>query len=217
MKIRNAIFDLDGTLLDTTEGVLESVKYAVGRLGYPELSDQTLLKFIGPPIQQSFMTYYGATKEQAQNAAEIFREYYKTEALLKAVPYAGIYELCEGLKREGLRLAVATYKREDYARTLLRHYRFDEYCNPMYGADNRNQRKKADIVELCMGEMGAAKEDTVLIGDTKGDASAADALGISFIAVTYGFGFRDSDDASEYANIGVAGNPLEIKDIIFNV
>ena len=72
MRIKNVIFDLDGTLLDTTEGVLESVKYTAEKLAYPVLPPKELLRFIGPPIQQSFMTYYGASQETAQKAADIF-------------------------------------------------------------------------------------------------------------------------------------------------
>lgn len=214
MKFQNVIFDLDGTLLDTTEGVVESVRYAARELGYPKAPEEELQKFIGPPIQQSFVSYYGADEKQAQEAADIFREYYKTKALLKAVPYAGIYDLCEMFKQRGIRMAVATYKREDYARILLAHYHFDAYCAPIYGADNENKLKKEDIVERCMKDMKGTKEDTVLVGDTKGDASAAEKRGISFLGVTYGFGFQNAEDVNEYPNIGAARSPLEIADII---
>ena len=217
MKFRNVIFDLDGTLLDTTEGVVESAGYAAREMGYPEAPKEELQKFIGPPIQQSFMSYYGADEKQAQEAAEIFREYYKTKALLKAVPYEGIYELCEQFKRRGIRMAVATYKREDYARTLLEYYHFDTYCSPIYGADNHNKLKKEDIVERCMKDMKGTKDDTVLIGDTKGDGAAAEKKGISFLGVPYGFGFQTPEDVNEYPNIGTADSPLKIADMILNI
>lgn len=216
MEIKNVIFDLDGTLLDTTEGVMESVKYTANKLGYSLLSSEIMLKFIGPPIQQSFMTYYGMDQAGAQMAADIFRTYYKNEALLKAVPYQGIYKLCDILKDNNLRMAVATYKREDYATTLLKHYNFDAYFNPMHGADNHNILKKEDIVKMCMEEMEGVKDDTVLIGDTSGDALAAEKVGIHFVAVTYGFGFKGSEDAAKYANIGFADNPLQAAGIILN-
>lgn len=214
MKIKNVIFDLDGTLLDTTEGVLESVRYAAQKLRYPQFPDEILLKFVGPPIQQSFMTYYGADKTQAQQAADIFREYYKTKALLKAVPYDGIYKLCDLLRTEHIRMAVATYKREDYALTLLKHFGFDVYCDSMHGADNQNVLKKEDIVMLCMEEMQAEKEYTVLVGDTSGDALAAEKAGICFIAVTYGFGFKNEKDVKKYKSMGIAEKPLRIVDCI---
>ena len=214
MKIESIIFDLDGTLLDTTEGVLESATYAARILGYAELSHETMLKFVGPPIQNSFMQFYGCSKEEAQKAAELFRQYYMTIALFKAVPYEGIYKLCETLKQRGKQMAVATYKREDYAVTLLKHFGFDRYCVSKHGADNNNILKKADIVEQCIAELGGCRDEFVLIGDTEHDALGAQNANINFIGVTYGFGFKTEDDARVYQNIGVVKTPLEILDVI---
>ena len=80
--MRAVIFDLDGTLLDTREGIVESARYAAKRLGFPELPYETWLTFVGPPIQQSFMTHFSCDGETAQRAADLFRDYYKTKALL---------------------------------------------------------------------------------------------------------------------------------------
>ncbi len=206
--IKNVIFDLDGTLLDTREGIIESVKHAAEVLGYPERSYEELLTFVGPPIQQSFMDHYGCDKETAQQAANIFRDYYKTTALLKAEPYEGIYELCEELKNSGIRMAVATYKREDYALVLLKHFHFDHYCDPMHGADGENKLKKRDIVRMCMDEMGATTDDCVLIGDTDHDKAGAAEAGIGFIGVTYGFGFHSAADVGDHS--ATAETPMEI-------
>ncbi len=214
MNIKNVIFDLDGTLLDTTEGVLESVKYAVSQLGYDLLDQETMLEFVGPPIQESFMRFYGCDIDTAQNAANIFRDYYKDVALLKAEPYDNIFELCDILKSNGIKMAVATYKREDYAIKLLKHYNFDRYCNPIHGADNNNNLRKEDIVYLCLKEMGATNENSVLVGDTVHDANGAAKAKTPFIAVTYGFGFKTTKEAEQYENIGVASNTIDIARII---
>ncbi len=212
--IKNVLFDLDGTLLDTREGILESIKHAAKELGYRELSLEEQLSFVGPPIQKSFMDHYGCDKEEAQRAADIFRAFYSTQTLLMASPYDGIYELCEGLKENGIKMAVATYKREDYALTLLKHFRFHEYCEVMHGADGENVLKKEDIVRMCIEELGARKEECVLIGDTDNDAKGAAAAGIPFIAVTYGFGFKNEKDVSAYPFIGVAADPMGVLPII---
>ena len=212
--IRNVIFDLDGTLLDTAEGILESVAYTVKELGYKELTLEQKLSFIGPPVQASLKRLYGLSDEEAQRGANIFREYYKDNALLKAEPYEGIFTLCETLKKNNVKMSVATYKREDYALKLLCAKGFDRYCNPMHGADNNNILKKEDIVLMCVNEMGATKEECVLIGDTDNDAKGAAQAGIPFIAVTYGFGFKSRDDLKEYPHIGVAGTPAGLAKII---
>lgn len=214
MGIDNIIFDLDGTLLDTTEGVVESAKYAVKSLGYMELPYETMLNFVGPPIQDSFIKYYGCSKYEAQEAAELFRNYYKSQALLKAVPYDGIFKLCKDLQRSGRKMAVATYKREDYAVTLLKHFGFDIYFTSMHGADNNNVLKKADILDMCISELGGSKENVVLIGDTEHDALGAEQTNIKFIGVTYGFGFKSKVDVEKYKNIGTANNPNSILRII---
>lgn len=214
MRVKHVIFDLDGTLLDTTEGILESVRYTAKRYGFPTLSEKTLLKFIGPPIQQSFQTYYGVKREQVQEITDFFRAYYKSEALLKAVPYDRIYELCDFLKNRRINMSVATYKREDYMLKLLKHFHFDEYCGSMHGADNHNKLKKEDIIRRCVKESVSAKENTVMIGDTLNDALAAEKEGVSFIGVLYGFGFEELKDGSRFANIGVVEKPLQIADIV---
>ncbi|SEI97477.1 phosphoglycolate phosphatase [Lachnospiraceae bacterium A10] len=212
--IKNVLFDLDGTLLDTTEGVLESVKYVIQELGLRELEDGELVQFIGPPIQNSFMKFYGVTENEAQQLGELFRNYYKNKALFLAKPYDGIYEVCNVMKMHGMKLAVATYKREDYAIELLKHFHFDEIFDVMHGADNNNRLKKSDIVQLCMKEMNSNIDDCVLIGDTLHDSLGAFNAGVHFIPVTYGFGFNNIEELTQYPNIGVAKSTFDIWNII---
>lgn len=210
MKYKFVIYDLDGTLLDTTEGILESIKYAAIQLGYCELPHEILLKFIGPPIQESYQKYYNCDKQEAQIAANIFRDYYKNKSLLKAKPYEGIFELCNQLKKTGMKQAVATYKREDYALELLTHFGFHNYMNAMHGADNNNILSKSDIIRLCMKEMRLTNTDCVYIGDTEKDVISANEIGLDFIGVTYGFGFKTKEDLKPYPNIGVVNSVGEI-------
>ncbi len=204
MKKSAVLFDLDGTLLDTTEGVLESTVFAVKAMGYAPLPRDTMLRFVGPPIQDSFMKYYGADKSDAQKAANAFRAYYKDNALFKARPYDGLDALLRKLKAEDVAIGVATYKREDYAISVLEHFGIASYCRSMHGADDFNRLTKADIVEMCISELGAPKRDVVLVGDTEYDATGAANAGVDFIGVTFGFGFKTKSDVDKFPNIGCA-------------
>ena len=213
-----AVFDVDGTLLDTTEGVLSSVRYTIAKSGLPELSDELLKNFIGPPIQNSFKKYYSVNDQKAQELAEIFREQYKNVDLLKAVPYPGIYKVFEALKEAGMKLAVATYKRQDYATKLLRHFEFDKYTNILYGADPYNKLKKNDIIEKCMTDLGINDyTQAVMIGDSDNDAIGAQKLHMNFLGVTYGFGFKTPEDINAYPSIGYALKPLDIIPFFENI
>lgn len=193
------VFDLDGTLLNTTRGVLKSVRFAIGEMGLPMLPDEAVNRFVGPPMQDSFVREYGLSKEEAQRAANIFREHYKTKSLLEAEVYEGIPELLALLKRQGKKLAVATYKRHDYAMDILKHFGIADFCDSMNGADNNNVLTKADILNKCLEEVGNPPRDSVvLIGDSEYDSIGAKNAGIDFIGVTYGFGFRTEEDIAKH-------------------
>lgn len=206
-----AVFDVDGTLLDTTEGVLASVQYTIDHFGFESLSKQQLKKFIGPPIQNSFANAYGLSGDILQDIAGVFRDRYKDVDLLKAIPYDGIYEAMEKLVEHDVKIAVATYKRQDYAEKILRHFGFDRFTEIMYGADHENKLKKRDIIEKCIRDSGVSDySSVVMIGDSDNDAIGARDIGVNFIAATYGFGFENAQEAMRYPNIGIAASPLEI-------
>lgn len=189
------VFDLDGTLLDTAPGVLAAAEYAIGEMGYPTPDAKVLSTFIGPPIELSFERAVGMTPDEVKRAAAIFRKSYQTDHLMKADPYAGIFELFEGLVARGIKPAVATYKRESYALPLLRHFGFDRYTEILYGSDAEGKLSKRDIIEKCIRDAGVSSPERVLmIGDTVHDAIGAAALGVPFIGVTYGFGFNDPNE-----------------------
>lgn len=210
-QYKAAIFDVDGTLLDTTDGILASVRYMIAEAGLPELDRKTLLTFIGPPIQDSLVRVYQVSKERAQELATIFRNRYKDYELLKAVAYDGIYDVMDELRNRGIAIAVATYKRQDYAEMILKHFHFDQYSDILYGADHENKLKKQDIIKLCMKDMGITDpSEVVMIGDSSHDAKGAQELGMDFIGVTYGFEFRTKEDVYAYPAVGYADIPSDI-------
>ncbi len=210
------VFDVDGTLLDTAEGVLEAVKRTMRQEKLEIPAEDVLRTFIGPPIQNSFQKAYGLNKERAQELAVIFRNYYKEDdCLLKARPYEGIDKVCRRLAEQGVKIGIATYKRQDYADKIVRHFGFGDYTDDIYGADNENKLKKVDIIRLCLKQMNCTDlKKAVMVGDSDNDAVGAQEVGIDFIGVTYGFGFKNQKDVNRYPNIGYAEVPSELPDVL---
>lgn len=214
-QFKCAVFDVDGTLLDTSEGLISSVRYTIARHGARPLGDETIRSFIGPPIQDSFRRIYGYPEDVIREMAATFREHYKGEDLLKARPYEGIYEALAKLKEAGVTVAIATYKRQDYATRILEHFHFDRYTQHMFGSDFDGKLRKEDIIRLSLRAAGIEDNaDAAMIGDSENDALGAERVGAAFLGVTYGFGFGSGAEIARYRPVGVANTPEEIAKII---
>lgn len=215
--MRGAIFDLDGTLLDTSEGIINSVTYMTKKLGYTTPDDDMLKTFIGPPIKERMMQLYDISESEALQAHLLFRKNYSQNNIFKAKRYDGINELLAGIHANGIKLGVATYKREDQAILLLQKFGLDKYFNAIHGADAEGRYSKTDIIEMCINELKINRKEIVMIGDSDSDAIGARNIGIKFLAVTYGFGFKTENSTKKYPNIGVASNCKQIYNILFNI
>ena len=202
-KYEYVIFDLDGTLLDTSEGIILAISQTMKEYKR-QIPDQKILEnFIGPPIQNSFQTLYHLSDADAMKMANVFRNHYMHDDLLmKAVPYDGIFDLLNKLTSAGVKIGVATYKREDYARRLLCAKGFDHYTEHMYGSDFEGRLKKTDIICNCLEKMNCDDySKAVYIGDSKGDAYAAAEAGIDFVGLTYGFGYKSAGEISSAVHV----------------
>lgn len=184
------MFDLDGTLMDTSSGILNCLDFIVEQFHLVPLSDQEKHCFIGPPIQESFQKHYSCSQERAWELAVAWREAYKEKFLLRAEPYDGIYDLLHKLRQAGIKTGIATNKREDYTLKLLKYFSFLSLFDCIVGSDFAGKRSKVDIICMCMKQIGVTKaERCLMVGDTIGDFTAAQKAGVDFLGVTYGFGF----------------------------
>lgn len=214
-KYKLVIFDVDGTLLDTSEGLLNSTIYTINQLGYDMPSQDVLCSFIGPRIQDSFHRVYGLTGEELDRAATVFRNHYKKGDVLLAKPYDGVYEILEWLKKMGMHIAVATNKRQDFVEELMGKYEFSPYIESVCGTDFEGKLQKADLIRMCIqGFSDCRTDEVVMIGDSSYDAIAAQDVGIDFIGVTYGFEFCTEEDVSRWANVGIADSLMMLKERI---
>lgn len=184
------IFDLDGTLMDTSPGILNCIDYIVARYNLVLPSAFEKRSFIGPPIEKSFQRHYGCTREFSLELASAWRTAYKEKFLFEAEAYPGVYDLLRWLRGSGMKTAVATNKREDYTEVLLKRFDFWPLLDCVIGSDFSGSRTKADMIALCMNQLGTIGcGQCLMIGDTIGDMTAAHETGVDFLGVTYGFGF----------------------------
>lgn len=198
MKIKTVLWDVDGTLLNTQEGLTAAYRYTIEQCQLPFKTDKQISSFIGPTSQTVFMTHFDLNKEAAQYVAEIFRERYKSHDLFKAFLYNGIKDILEHLQKEGIQQAIATYKRQDYATEICEHFGLDDYCSPIVGADSENKLTKADLINKCLETLEISDPTSVvMIGDTEGDKQASQIAGVHFLGVNYGYGFRNVPDYAD--------------------
>lgn len=187
------IFDLDGTLFDTSDGIIKALDETISNLGYHELSINEKMTFIGPPISHSLKRVYNVSEAEAQNGLNIFREIYEEKYLYNAQLYPKIIELLDLLLSKNIYMTIATYKREDMAEKIIKYFSLDKYFNTINGSDINNTFTKADIIKKSIPNNKFNKNDILMIGDTISDYNAAKEVGIDFIGVNYGFGFKKNE------------------------
>lgn len=194
---KTVLFDLDGTLTDSAPGITNSVARALAYFGIQE-EPENLLRFIGPPLNESLPEYYGFTPEQTAKAVEVFREYFVEKGWLENAPYPGVPELLRDLKAAGLRLMVATSKPEAQAIRILKHFGLAEYFDRICGAPagNEDGARKASVIRTALSYVEDASS-VVMVGDRRHDVTGAHEAGIPCIGVLYGYGSRkEFEDAS---------------------
>lgn len=194
MMYKVILWDLDGTLLDTSKGVKNAVKHTIEYLGLRKLEEHVLDEFVGPPMQFSFQKYYAMGEAEALQSANVFREIYKEQSLFEAELYPNTLETLTALKNKGYIMALATNKSHDNAIAILKHFCIAKYFEVMQGADLEGRLKKADIILKCMDELKISAHEAVYIGDSMFDVEGARKAGINFYGVSYGFGFREENE-----------------------
>ncbi|HHV30912.1 HAD hydrolase-like protein [Caproiciproducens sp. LBM24188] len=186
------LFDLDGTLTNSEPGITGCAALALKKMGFPVPPQETLRKFIGPPLWSSFVNYCGLTEEQAEQAVLLYRETYNVTGAFQNAPYPGIPELLEELKQKKISLAVATSKPENIALPVLDYFHLTPYFDFISAPDeNEHSSNKDELIRSALNARHVPAEQAVMVGDTRFDAAGAREAGTQFIGVLYGFGTQE--------------------------
>ncbi|HEM6455371.1 TPA: HAD family hydrolase [Streptococcus suis] len=183
------LFDLDGTLTDSGQGILNSVAYALEKMGIEEPDTANLNRFIGPPLYESFSRFYQLSPEDTQSAVDAFRVYFKEKGMFENQLYPGIIPLLEELRTAGKTLVIATSKPEIFAKQILEHFGIAHYFDVIAGASLDSSRiSKADVIGYAINQLEAFPKHAVMIGDREHDIEGARRHQLPAIGVLYGYG-----------------------------
>jgi len=213
-KYKYIFWDLDGTISDSGEGIFKAVAYSLEHMGAQLPDADTLRKFVGPPLTESFAKYCGFTPGEAEQAIAFFREYYQAKGIYENSMYAGMEALLKELAEAGYLCVVATAKPEPHARTILQRYGIDKYFLYIAGASFDSSRaKKEEVIAYALKTCGITdKSQVVMVGDRSHDVSGAKENGLDCIGVLYGYGERR--ELEEAGVIAIAKDLGELSDIL---
>lgn len=211
-KYMNLFFDLDGTLTDSGEGIMNSAVYALSLLGLPVPDAHELRKMVGPPLSAGFGSL-GVPEALIEDAIRLYREnYHGKGGKYQNSVYPGIPEMLQQLKKQSFRLYVATSKPEGLAREIMTHFKLDGYFEYIAGASMDHSREnKDDVLRYLIDTVGGTGE-SVMIGDTHYDVTGAKNLGLPCIGVTWGYG--DAESMLISGAVALADSPSELAELL---
>ena len=199
-KYKNILLDLDGTILDSGSGIMKSVQYVLDHFSMYHEPEEKLRKFIGPALIDSFMNFYGFSKEKAEEAVEYFRDYYPEKGMFDAFIYPGMRECIEKMAGDGKKLVLLTSKPIFFASQILQHFGLSDYFFMEIGPDLSEQSSdKTRLIEKALREGNFLKEDCLMVGDTKYDILAAKDVEIDSVAALYGYGEVEEISIAKYS------------------
>ncbi len=191
--IKSIIFDMDGTLLDSSYALTCSVNFVRDSLGLEPLKKETLEYYINKPDQDMPMIFYG-TRDYIDEHREMFRKHYLKNANLHVEPYDGAYELLEYLKSKDIALSIATNASDYFAKNMLKHAKMLDYFKYIVGSNNvQNSKPNPDMIDLICEKLSVLKSQTILIGDSIKDELAAQNANVDFLFANWGYGNSSSN------------------------
>ena len=193
MSFDTILFDLDGTLTDPALGITNSVAYALEKMGITPPERKKLLKFIGPPLAESFEKYYGLSKKDSYKAVDIYREYFAPKGIFENTVFEGVSKMLKNLKNAGKTIALATSKPIIFADKILKHFDLFDYFDLTVGSNlDGTLTDKAEVISVVLKKLNITDtETTVMVGDRSHDIIGGAKNNIKTIGVTFGYGSEE--------------------------
>ena len=208
---KSILFDLDGTLTDSGEGIMKSAAYALAHYGIEAPPEKELRTFVGPPLGESFARF-GVPQDQLAKAVEIYRSRYIPIGRFENTPYPGIRELLEKLQEDGHKLYVATSKPEWMSIEILEHFDLAKYFDMICGASTDFSRNTKEAVIAHLLEECGAQENAIMVGDTAYDVIGAKEHGIPTVGVSWGYGLVE--DMEKAGAVAIAYTMEQLYDLL---
>ena len=211
MKKKYVLFDLDGTLTDSREGIVNSIEYMLGHYQITVKNRDELQPWLGPPLKESLMKYCGFAEGKALEGVNVYREYFDRQGIFENQVYPGIEDMLKELKGQGYHLLVATSKPETAAVRVLEHFGLAGYFDYIGGATLDDSRvKKGDVIRYVLKALKVERlEEAVMVGDREHDVYGAKENGLEVIGVLYGYGSFQELEAA-----GADGMAAQVENIL---
>lgn len=209
MKYKYILFDLDGTIAESAEGIRASLEHMIKEIGVPmvDLSDYT--KYIGPPLLDTIKNLCKVPEENWDKAYGLYKDYYAQKGRYTIRPYDGIEKVLSELRNKSVKLAVCTSKLEETAHVVMKELGLFDYFDAVCGSNRESTRKdKKDLIPYTVKTLGGTLEEAVMLGDTWFDAKGAMECNVDFIACSYGYG--DDAEMAKYNPVAWVESPLDI-------
>ncbi len=215
-KYKNIFFDLDGTITDPEEGIVNSYIYSLEKLGIKNCDRELIAKYIGPSIHLVFVKEYGIPESDIDIAVKYYREHFGVKGIYENKVYEGIPELLESLMNTNRNVYLVTSKPTVYAKEILRHFNLEKYFIKVYGSEMSNKNTdKETLIREALTKSNLNNSECLMIGDRMYDTIGANANNVDSVAVTYGFG--RAEEFAEHNPAYIVNSVQELEKLLMSV
>lgn len=212
--IKAVLFDFDGTIADSSEGIMSCALKTVETIGLDTsiYTKEYLKRFIGPPLRDCFRLTFGVEEEKIEYCVKKYRELYNSSGMFQMGIYDGIVPLLKKLREENIKTAVATNKMEELAVRCVKNLSLTSLFDTVSGPVKDGSITKSEVIMNAIKRLGVEKEEVLMVGDTTNDERGAKEIGVTFLAVSWGFGFN-----KETREVNIVDKPSEILKFVLEI